>query len=162
MWGSGGIAPLFMTSALDGGEWSVSRPCRFYRRGKSPRYPLDTMLGGPQSQSGRCGEEQNLALPGIEPGPSSPSLYRLLTPSSPTESDLYFAMPCVRLGNRVYFSVSAQVGKSPLGCSFGIFATPTPRRVIPGGRLLHVVLTNGCTGTDKITLLHTNVTSHDT
>jgi hypothetical protein len=29
MWGSGGIAPSFLTSALDGGEWSASRPCRF-------------------------------------------------------------------------------------------------------------------------------------
>jgi hypothetical protein len=28
-WGSGGIAPPFLTSALDGGEWSASRPCRF-------------------------------------------------------------------------------------------------------------------------------------
>jgi hypothetical protein len=27
MWGSGGIAPLFLTSAPDGGEWSASRPC---------------------------------------------------------------------------------------------------------------------------------------
>jgi hypothetical protein len=29
IWGSGGIAPPFLTSALDGGEWSASRPCRF-------------------------------------------------------------------------------------------------------------------------------------
>jgi hypothetical protein len=28
-WGSGGIAPPFLTSALDGGEWSASRPGRF-------------------------------------------------------------------------------------------------------------------------------------
>jgi hypothetical protein len=27
--GSGGIAPLFLTSALDGGEWSASHPGRF-------------------------------------------------------------------------------------------------------------------------------------
>jgi hypothetical protein len=27
--GSGDIAPEFLTSALDGGEWSVSRPVRF-------------------------------------------------------------------------------------------------------------------------------------
>jgi hypothetical protein len=27
--GSGGTAPPFLTSALDGGEWSVWRPCRF-------------------------------------------------------------------------------------------------------------------------------------
>jgi hypothetical protein len=28
-WGSGGIAPPFLISALDGGEWSASRPGRF-------------------------------------------------------------------------------------------------------------------------------------
>jgi hypothetical protein len=28
-WGSGGIAPPFLTSTLDGGQWSASRPCRF-------------------------------------------------------------------------------------------------------------------------------------
>jgi hypothetical protein len=27
--GSGGIAPLFLTSALDGGEWTASRPDLF-------------------------------------------------------------------------------------------------------------------------------------
>jgi hypothetical protein len=40
--------------------------------GESPWYPLDRRLGGPQSWSGHCGEEKNLALPGIKPGPSSP------------------------------------------------------------------------------------------
>jgi hypothetical protein len=29
IWGSGGIATPFLTSALVGGEWSASRPCRF-------------------------------------------------------------------------------------------------------------------------------------
>jgi hypothetical protein len=28
-WGSGGIAPPFLTSALERGEWSASRPGRF-------------------------------------------------------------------------------------------------------------------------------------
>jgi hypothetical protein len=26
-WGCGGIAPPFLTSAVDGGEWSASHPC---------------------------------------------------------------------------------------------------------------------------------------
>jgi hypothetical protein len=44
-----------------------------------PLYPLDKRLGGPQNRCGGCGIEKNLALPGIDPGPSSrsPSLYRL-------------------------------------------------------------------------------------
>jgi hypothetical protein len=29
VWGSVGIVPTFLTSALDGGEWSVSRRGRF-------------------------------------------------------------------------------------------------------------------------------------
>jgi hypothetical protein len=35
--GSGGIAPPFLTSALNGGEWSASRPCHFT--------PVDRALG---------------------------------------------------------------------------------------------------------------------
>jgi hypothetical protein len=35
---------------------------------KRPRYPLDRMLGGPQSRSGHGGEEKNSQPPpGIEP-----------------------------------------------------------------------------------------------
>jgi hypothetical protein len=36
-WGSGGIVPLILwPPALDGGEWSVSRICRFTPRERSP------------------------------------------------------------------------------------------------------------------------------
>jgi hypothetical protein len=35
--GSGGIAPQFLTSTLDVGEWSASRPCR---QGKEPAIPI--------------------------------------------------------------------------------------------------------------------------
>jgi hypothetical protein len=48
--------------------------------GKEPRYPLDRRPGGPHNRSGRCGEEKNLSLPGIEPGLFSPSLYQLSWP----------------------------------------------------------------------------------
>jgi hypothetical protein len=58
VWGSGGMAPPFMKSALNGGEWSASRPCRF-TPGKRPRYPLCRRLGGPQTLSERYGEEKN-------------------------------------------------------------------------------------------------------
>jgi hypothetical protein len=34
----GGIAPPFLTSAVDRGEWSTTRTCRFTPQGKSPRY----------------------------------------------------------------------------------------------------------------------------
>jgi hypothetical protein len=45
----------FTTSALDGGEWSASRPGRALPPGKDPRYPLYRRLGGPQSRSGHRG-----------------------------------------------------------------------------------------------------------
>jgi hypothetical protein len=67
------IPPPLLTSALDGGVWSASRPGRFTPRGKNTRYPLDRRLSGPLSRSGRCGEEKNLLLLlGIEPRPLSP------------------------------------------------------------------------------------------
>jgi hypothetical protein len=43
-------------------------PRPLYPQGKSPWYPLDRRLGGPQRQSRRGGEEKNSqALQGIEP-----------------------------------------------------------------------------------------------
>jgi hypothetical protein len=67
-WGTGGIDPRILTPALDGGEWTASRPGRFTPRENSPWYPLDRRLGGTQSRSGRGGEENNSQpLPGIEP-----------------------------------------------------------------------------------------------
>jgi hypothetical protein len=48
-----------LTSAVDRGEWSAS----LYPQGKSPWYPLDRRLGGPQSRSGRDGGEKNSQPP---------------------------------------------------------------------------------------------------
>jgi hypothetical protein len=71
--GSGGIAPRIFTSALVGGELSASRPGRFSPQRKSPWYPSDRRLSGPQSRSGRDGEEKNSQpLPGLEPRSSIP------------------------------------------------------------------------------------------
>jgi hypothetical protein len=41
-------------------------------QGKSPRYPLNMRLGGPQNLSGLCGEEEIYDLPVIDPGPFIP------------------------------------------------------------------------------------------
>jgi hypothetical protein len=49
---------LILTSALEGGEWSASRPGRALPPGKDiprPPYPLDRRLGGTQSWSGPRG-----------------------------------------------------------------------------------------------------------
>jgi hypothetical protein len=45
-------------------RWVVSlTPRPLYLQEKSPRYSLDRRLGGPQSRSGRDGEEKNSQLP---------------------------------------------------------------------------------------------------
>jgi hypothetical protein len=74
---SGGIAPPFSTSVLDGGEWSASCPCRFTPSERAPGKQWKRGWFGHQRRFGRYGEKNNLALPGIEPGESSPSLYLL-------------------------------------------------------------------------------------
>jgi hypothetical protein len=60
--GSGGIAPSFLTSALDGGELSVSRR-PLYPREKSPRFALDMRLGGPRAGL-EAVEKRKLSLAG--------------------------------------------------------------------------------------------------
>ena len=42
-----------MTAALEGGEWSATRPGRTLPAGKT-RYPFSRRLGGPQGRSGRA------------------------------------------------------------------------------------------------------------
>jgi hypothetical protein len=44
-----------LKSALDGGGGQHHAPAALYPRGKSPRYPLYSGLGGPQSRSGGRG-----------------------------------------------------------------------------------------------------------
>jgi hypothetical protein len=67
-YGGGGIAPLFLISQLDGGEWSVSRSGRFIAMEGVP----GTHWVGPGAGLDN-GEEKNLlALPGIETRQSSP------------------------------------------------------------------------------------------
>jgi hypothetical protein len=57
--GSGCIALPFLTSVVDGGEWSVSQTGRLSRRNLT-RYSLDRRSDGPQNRSGRCGEKKNI------------------------------------------------------------------------------------------------------
>jgi hypothetical protein len=55
---------MYRSTFLDLGtswRWVVNfTPRPLYPRGKSPRYPLDRRLGGPQSRSGRFGEQKIL------------------------------------------------------------------------------------------------------
>jgi hypothetical protein len=60
VWESGGIDPRFLHVGSSRRWVGSFTPRPVYPRGKNPSYPLDTRLGGPQSQSGRCGEEKIL------------------------------------------------------------------------------------------------------
>jgi hypothetical protein len=65
---SQGIAPRILDLGTRR-RWVVSfTPRPLYPQGKSPWYPSDRRLGGPQSRSGRGGEEKNSEPPpGLEP-----------------------------------------------------------------------------------------------
>jgi hypothetical protein len=66
--GSGGTAPRILDLGTRR-RWVVSfTPRPLYLQGESPWYPWNKRLGGPQSGSGRGGEEKNYQPPpGIEP-----------------------------------------------------------------------------------------------
>jgi hypothetical protein len=66
--GSAGITPRIFGLGARWGEWSASRPGHFTPKERAPQYPLYRKLGGPQSRSGRGGEEKNSQPPlEIEP-----------------------------------------------------------------------------------------------
>jgi hypothetical protein len=61
-WGNRGIPPCILDFSTRW-RWLVSfMPEPLHPQGKSPWYPLDRRLGGPQSQSGHSGEEKNSQL----------------------------------------------------------------------------------------------------
>jgi len=67
VWPIGGVEVWlysFLTTALEGGEWSASRPGRSLPPGKT-RYPLYRRLGGPQGRSGQVREISH--PPGFDP-----------------------------------------------------------------------------------------------
>jgi hypothetical protein len=63
--GSGGIDPSFLTSALMEVSGQLHVPAALLPVKDLPlRYALDMTLGGPQSLSGRCEEENNVSSAG--------------------------------------------------------------------------------------------------
>jgi hypothetical protein len=87
----------FLTSALDRGERSASRPGRFTPRERHPppSYPLDRRMGAPQSRSGQGVEEKNSQHPprfesrSSDCSVRSQSPYRLSYPG-------FFTLPSIR------------------------------------------------------------------
>jgi hypothetical protein len=99
----GGVEWRYSSTSLDLGStwrWVVRfTPLPIYPRWKSPLYPLDRRLSGPQSRSRHCGEEKILALVGIEPRSSTPSLYQLSYPDSlPADNSRGKVMPVIGCG----------------------------------------------------------------
>jgi hypothetical protein len=67
-WGSGGIVHSFFNLGTRWRRVVSFTPRPLYPQRKSPWYTFDRRLGGPQSRSGRGGEEKNSQPPpGIEP-----------------------------------------------------------------------------------------------
>jgi hypothetical protein len=67
-WGSGVTAPRILDLSTRWRRVVGFKLRPLYLQGKSPSYPLDRRLGGPQSRSGRGGKEKNSQLlPEIEP-----------------------------------------------------------------------------------------------
>jgi hypothetical protein len=79
-WRSGGMAPHNLNLGT-WWMWVVSfTPRPLYHQAKSPCYPLDRRLSGPQSRSGRGGEEKDSQpLPGLEPPIIQPVVQRYTT-----------------------------------------------------------------------------------
>jgi hypothetical protein len=69
---------IFLTSALVGGEWSVSRPSHFTSGGKASGTHWMGGWVGPRAGLDDVEKRKFLTLPGLELRPvRSPSLYRL-------------------------------------------------------------------------------------
>jgi hypothetical protein len=136
-------------------RWAVFTPLPLYTRGRCPRYPLDTRPGKPQSWSGRCGEEETVPLPGIEPGPSSPDrvaipteLFRLScnsswlfnsitwTASSYTLDNLISCYVCMYKG----WAIKLTLAPRPLMI---YCASPLPAAMIITVAALRIVLAHG-------------------
>jgi hypothetical protein len=60
VWGSRGIALCILDLVITWRLMVSTTPQFLYSRVKSPQYPLDGRLGGPQNWSGCYGEEKNL------------------------------------------------------------------------------------------------------
>jgi hypothetical protein len=66
-WGIGGVTPRILDPRHEMEVTGQLHTPAALPQGKSPRYPQDRRLGGPQSLSGRGGEEKNSQPPlGIE------------------------------------------------------------------------------------------------
>ena len=87
-----------MTTALEGGEGSASRPGRSLPPGKT-RYSLYRRLGGPQAGVDRCGKSRPTGIRSPDRPVRSQSLYRLSYPAHTSmmygQANITFAYFCL-------------------------------------------------------------------
>jgi hypothetical protein len=97
------LGPLFLPSALNGGEWSASRPLRFITLVKSSLYSSDRRFDGLQCRYGRCWEQKDLSLQEIKPEPECILRYdvynRLDSSSLPLLTASLQQQQCAHLAN---------------------------------------------------------------
>jgi hypothetical protein len=118
-WGSGVIAPRILDLGTRW-RWVVSfTPRPLYHQGKNPWYLLDRRLGGPQSRSGRGGEEKiSQPLPGLEPPIIQPLAQRYTTELSRLTTNYYNS--CDILASFPFKIYTVLVQMSPWLCPFQI------------------------------------------
>ena len=87
-----------MTTAIEGGEGSASRPCRSLPPGNT-RYPLYRSLGGPQDRSGQV--RKISPPPGFDPQTVQPVASRY-TGYATRPADIYNSGPIFSLHDTVY------------------------------------------------------------
>jgi hypothetical protein len=76
--GSGGIAPPFLALAVDGSEWSASRPCRFTPGERAPdTHWIGNWMDAVEKRKILLCRASNQGRPVL-----SPTLYRLSYPGS--------------------------------------------------------------------------------
>jgi hypothetical protein len=120
-------------------RWVISfTPRPLYLQRKSPWYPLDRRLDGPQSRSGRCGEEKNFqALPGLEPSIIQLVAQRYTTELSRLLLHLYTDTICVFPPNQeiMLHNLAKQLVKLNCITSPNIIRVTTSRRMRWAGKV---------------------------
>jgi hypothetical protein len=97
-WGSWGIAPSFLTSAVDGSKWSASRLGRFTTAERAPAtHPIGDWVGPGAGLD--AVEKRKISCPCRESNPghsaSRPSLWRPSYPSSCNNNVSLYIVTCL-------------------------------------------------------------------
>jgi hypothetical protein len=128
--GSGGIAPQFLTSVLDGGEWSASHPCRFT---PGERFPGTHWIGGwVGPRAGLDGTKKRKIFCSCrksnpDRSPRNPSLYRLIYPGPHISNNIWISNQRLNgtglLHSHKIFNLLEKIEYKCMGTVYGRFRT---------------------------------------